>query len=66
MKKFNHTLTYARGALGIGCMRFKHGRHTVAYACIEHLHSFITTYADIGEHLLWPTDVDDSSLFIQI
>jgi hypothetical protein len=29
-------LTYARGTLGIGCMRFKfkHGRHTVAYGCM--------------------------------
>ena len=25
MKNITHTLTYARGTLGIGCIRFKHG-----------------------------------------
>ena len=79
MENFNHTLTCARAyanctynlcltdVLGIGCMRFKYGRHMVAYTCIEHLHSFITTSHRhcIGEHLLWPSDVDDSSLLIQ-
>jgi hypothetical protein len=33
MENFNRKLAYARGTLGIGCMRFKHGRHTDA--CIR-------------------------------
>ena len=34
----SYTLTYARGTLGIGCIRFKHGRvrwHTLAYGEAE-------------------------------
>jgi hypothetical protein len=64
MKNITHTpvtLTYARGTLGIGCIRFKHGRirwHTLAYgdagiflSMVKNLVR-IRTYGLYGKHIL--------------
>jgi predicted Fe-S protein YdhL (DUF1289 family) len=56
-----YTLTYARGTLGIGCIRFKHGRvrwHTLAYGEAEHFFKHVQqfcayrTYALYDKHTL--------------
>jgi predicted Fe-S protein YdhL (DUF1289 family) len=65
MKNITHTpvytLTYARGTLGMGCIRFKHGRvrwHTLAYGEAEnffkHAQKFCKyrTYALYDNHTL--------------
>jgi hypothetical protein len=56
MINITHTLTYATGPLGIGCIRFKHGRirwRTLAYGEAESFLSMLKNFVRIRTYGLY-------------